>query len=128
MKRWTDLNLSPGEEVSIDSLHDGVARLVIGPKGDRVETVPVEDLPPDFRVAGVAFRVRDTAPVGEAPTTDRSLRLVSAESPAQADTAPHPDGAAAAGADTKGGDTLSATLAAETDALMDDVFSGPPPP
>lgn len=57
MKRFQDLHLPPGELLFIDSLHDGIARLIIGEDGERVETIRADDLLEQDREAGIYLRV-----------------------------------------------------------------------
>ncbi|MBW3625500.1 MAG: hypothetical protein KY468_19055, partial [Armatimonadetes bacterium] len=58
MKKLQDLQLAPGEVVFLDSVRDGIARLVIGAEGDRVETVSVDELPVEDRNAGIYLIVQ----------------------------------------------------------------------
>ena len=57
MTSFDALKLAPGEVVFVDSFHDGVARLVIGAEGERVETVPADQLPEDTE-AGAYLKIR----------------------------------------------------------------------
>ena len=52
MKNIDELNLQPGETLFVDGIRDGIARLVIGEEGERVETVDVSQLPEGCREAG----------------------------------------------------------------------------
>jgi hypothetical protein len=58
MKNLNDLDLTPGETVFVDGVSDGVARLLIGEAGERMETVPADQLPEEGRKEGTALRVQ----------------------------------------------------------------------
>jgi hypothetical protein len=58
MKKLQELSLSPGEIVFVDSLHSGVARLVIGKEGERVESVYADALPKEGHRSGITLRVQ----------------------------------------------------------------------
>jgi hypothetical protein len=72
MRTFQDLKLPPGEVVFVDSVHEGVARLLLGETGKRVRTITADSLPAEARKEGIYLRVEPNGSVTRDETKEKA--------------------------------------------------------